>query len=289
MFTEEQLELLRGPQGEAGPQGPQGPQGPEGKQGLQGPQGEMGPQGPVGPQGPEGPQGLQGPEGPMGPAGKDADPVDLTGYATEDYVQNAISSIGNVDLSEYATINYVDEKIEEVKHEPYDDSSLLNRLDALEQIEEFDPNSTFENLNTEDKSILGAINELLNLINDKHEVKEGKIFFGHIPYEVTGDIMSYADITMDMIRHEKSRVIEVNAQVLGRTSIGNVPQECFIFIAVPADSNLVAYKDNGFGGKLPFTEDDFGCNGINVVYEEAQYLVFGELTLSSGERFIYIN
>lgn len=38
-----------------------------------------------------GPQGEPGPEGPMGPQGepgKDAEPVDLTGYATEDYVYN---------------------------------------------------------------------------------------------------------------------------------------------------------------------------------------------------------
>lgn len=33
-----------------------------------------------------GPQGEQGPMGPQGPAGKDADPVDLEGYATEEYV-----------------------------------------------------------------------------------------------------------------------------------------------------------------------------------------------------------
>jgi hypothetical protein len=48
MFTEEQLEALRGPQGEVGPEGP---------------------------------------------AGKDADPVDLTGYATEEYVNNILGNI----------------------------------------------------------------------------------------------------------------------------------------------------------------------------------------------------
>ena len=49
--------------------------------------------GPQGPQGEPGPIGPQGPQGEQGPAGKDADPVDLEGYATKDYVDNAISNI----------------------------------------------------------------------------------------------------------------------------------------------------------------------------------------------------
>ena len=60
MFTPEQLEALIGPQGPEGIQGPVGPKGDQGEQGLQGE---------VGPQGPQGEQGIQGPEGPMGPQG----------------------------------------------------------------------------------------------------------------------------------------------------------------------------------------------------------------------------
>ncbi len=79
-----QIELTPGPQGE---------QGPKGEDGAPGPQGEQGIQGPVGPQGP---QGVQGPEGPQGPAGKDADPADLTGYATEDYVNDIVGDINTI-------------------------------------------------------------------------------------------------------------------------------------------------------------------------------------------------
>ena len=99
------VELMPGPQGEPGPQGPQGEQGPQGPQGEQGKQGnrgpagnrgpqgiqgEQGPQGEPGPQGEVGPMGPQGPQGEQGPAGKDAD---LTGYATEEYVNNLIGDI----------------------------------------------------------------------------------------------------------------------------------------------------------------------------------------------------
>ena len=72
-----------------------------GPAGPQGPQGEAGPQGPIGPQGPQGPKGDQGPEG---PAGADyvltqddkteiAGMIDLTGLATEEYVNNAVAAI----------------------------------------------------------------------------------------------------------------------------------------------------------------------------------------------------
>lgn len=78
MFTEEQLESLRGPQGEQGIKGEQGPQGEQGIRGEQGPQGIQGPQGNQGAKGDKGdrgndgergPQGLQGPKGDTGPQG----------------------------------------------------------------------------------------------------------------------------------------------------------------------------------------------------------------------------
>ena len=114
------IELMPGPQGEQGPRGIQGPageqgiqgpqgeqgiqgeQGPAGKDGAQGEQGEMGPQGPQGEkgdkgdQGEVGPMGPQGPQGEQGPAGKDADPADLTGYATEEYVNNVLGNINAI-------------------------------------------------------------------------------------------------------------------------------------------------------------------------------------------------
>ena len=54
MFTEEQLEALRGPKGE---QGIQGPKGDKGEQGIQGPKGDKGDTGEQGPKGDTGPAG----------------------------------------------------------------------------------------------------------------------------------------------------------------------------------------------------------------------------------------
>lgn len=82
-FTPEQLEGLRGPQGEPGPltfadftpeqietlRGPQGVKGATGSRGPQGIQGPIGPIGPIGPQGEIGPAGPQGPQGEKGATG----------------------------------------------------------------------------------------------------------------------------------------------------------------------------------------------------------------------------
>lgn len=92
MFTAEQLEGLRGPQGIQGPkgdQGIQGIQGPKGDTGAQGPKGDTGATGaagpkgdtgPEGPRGPQGPQGIPGPQGPQGPKGDKGDTTSITYY-----------------------------------------------------------------------------------------------------------------------------------------------------------------------------------------------------------------
>jgi len=125
---------LQGPKGDtgaAGPQGLQGPQGLKGDTGATGPQGPIGltgatgPQGPIGLTGPQGPQGLQGPPGPTGPQGPKGDtgatgpagttdynlllnkPVipSLTGYATETYVNSAVSNLVNSAPTTLDTLN----------------------------------------------------------------------------------------------------------------------------------------------------------------------------------------
>lgn len=114
---------LTGPKGDKGDTGPAGPQGPQGEAG---PRGYTGIQGPKGDTGPQGPQGIQGEKGPKGDTGSTpvkgidyftaaeiaaieanaAAAVDLTGYATEQYVDDALGELDlsnlDVDLGDYA-------------------------------------------------------------------------------------------------------------------------------------------------------------------------------------------
>ena len=148
MFTAEQLEMLIGPKGDKGDIGPQGPQGMQGEQGEKGDPGEPGKDGINGIDGKdftydmftqEQLEALRGPQGPEGPAGKDADPVDLEGYATEEYVQDAIRNIQvgeDIDLTDFAKVSYVDEQIAAIEHPQYDDSEIKDLINAkVEKVE----------------------------------------------------------------------------------------------------------------------------------------------------------
>jgi hypothetical protein len=115
------------------------------------------------------------------------------------------------------------------------------------------------------------------------------MYYGYIPYEVTGDITSMQDITIDMLKNPNSKVVEAVPGNLSKTSLGVVPEACFIVVAVPAAGDFLVTKDNGLGGKVAFNEDDFGANNATVIYNNIEYKIFGELAIASGERFIYID
>ena len=58
----------------------------------------------------------------------------------------------------------------------------------------------------------------------------------------------------------------VKADSLGKTSLGTVPAGAFAVVACPA--GMTATKDDGFGGKVPFTEGNAqagtGANGASL-------------------------
>ena len=157
----------------------------------------------------------------------------------------------------------------------------------------FDQNVTFNELNTNNKSIIGAINELLELISSKDPSEPtpditNMMYYGYIPYSVTGDIAEYTDITLNMLQHSDSFIVKEEPKTKDKTSIGSVPEACFIIVAIPASYGLTAKKDSGMGDRVQFSESDFGCNGASVIYNNVEYYLFGEITLVAGERFIYI-
>ena len=211
-----------------------------------------GAQGPVGPQGPQGEKGDQGEVGPQGPAGVQgpAGPQGERGPQGEQGVQGPAGK--------------------------------------------FDKTALFNELLTDSKNVIGAINELYRLIKGEPPVEDKNlIYYGYIPYSVTGMLANgYADITLDMIKHQDSHISTSSNKVEGKINVGDgiIPEECYIIVAVPRDKGIVVKKDDGFGGKVNFGVGDgvHSANGIDVEYEGVQYSLYGELTLVSGERFIYM-
>lgn len=211
-----------------------------------------GAQGPVGPQGPQGEKGDQGEVGPQGPAGVQgpAGPQGERGPQGEQGVQGPAGK--------------------------------------------FDKTALFSELLTDSKNVIGAINELYRLIKGEPPVEDKNlIYYGYIPYSVTGMLANgYEDITLDMIKHQDSHITTSSSKVEGKINVGDgiIPEECYIIVAVPRDKGIVVKKDDGFGGKVNFGVGDgvHSANGIDVEYEGVQYSLYGELTLVSGERFIYM-
>ena len=211
-----------------------------------------GAQGPVGPQGPQGEKGDQGEVGPQGPAGVQgpAGPQGERGPQGEQGIQGPAGK--------------------------------------------FDKTALFNELLTDSKNVIGAINELYRLIKGEPPVEDKNlIYYGYIPYSVTGMLANgYEDITLDMIKHQDSHITTTSNKVEGKINVGDgiIPEECYIIVAVPRDKGIVVKKDDGFGGKVNFGVGDgvHSANGIDVEYEGVQYSLYGELTLVSGERFIYM-
>jgi hypothetical protein len=107
-----------------------------------------------------------------------------------------------------------------------------------------------------------------------------------MPYTVA-DIEQFTDITIDMIKHEDCMMFTAE-EGLEKASVGVVPEGNYIVVAVPKSLGMVAKKDNGLNGQVEFDESVKGANGVEVDFDGVAYLLFGELAIMSGERFIYV-
>lgn len=155
----------------------------------------------------------------------------------------------------------------------------------------FDAETIFDILNTEDKTVLGAINELLAMIQEYHpDIPEGaKIYYGYMPVEVhEGRFESFEQITPELIKDERNVLQIIEPQYLDKTSIGNVPANALIIVLVPEAGEYKVFKDNGMGSKEEFDESVIGSNGISFEMDEINYVLYGEFAIVSGERFIYV-
>lgn len=235
------------------------------------------------------------------------DGVDTTRFATKELVEQLIgeielkegpqgpkgeqgaAGIDGKDGKDFTFDMFTDEQLELLVGQPGQDGK--DGKDGKDGT--FNPNAIFEELLTSEKTIVGAINEIFQLLKGIEpeeppvESKLANVFYGYFPYTINQNLMSYADIELDYLQHEDA-VIDEAEGVMGKTSIGLVPEACFIVIAIKKELGLVAKKDDGIGGLVDFDESVVGANGIEVEFENEKYLLFGEYTIIDGERFIYV-
>lgn len=233
--------------------------------------------------------------------------IDTTRFATKELVEQLIgeielkegpqgpkgeqgaAGIDGKDGKDFTFDMFTDEQLELLVGQPGQDGK--NGKDGKDGT--FDPNAIFEELLTSEKTIVGAINELFQLLKGIEpeeppvESKLANVFYGYFPYTINQKLMNYADIELNYLQHEDA-VIDKAEGIMGKTSIGLVPEACFIVVAIKKELGLVAKKDDGIGGLVDFDESVIGANGVEVEFEGEKYLLFGEYTIIDGERFIYV-
>ena len=155
----------------------------------------------------------------------------------------------------------------------------------------FNIEEVYSMLNTENKTVIGAINELLEMVKSLIPVLpvDAPMFYGFMPYEASGVVNNFDSITLEMINNSGDCMKSMKNEAIGKTSIGMASEGSIVLVAVPAAFEYRVTKDNGFGEKVPFDTEVFGANGVIVNFNDIEYKLYGEMMLTTGELFIYVD
>ena len=123
------------------------------------------------------------------------------------------------------------------------------------------------------------------------------MYYGRLSFQDVGgtnSVIPYSQITEAMINKGVSdgKLTKTTPKTMGKTSMGEAKDTAefdYIIVAVPTSKNYTVTKDNGFGGKMAFDEDSAGANGIDITINNVACKLYGEMLLSQGQYFIYID
>ena len=210
--------------------------------------------------------------------------------ATEEYVNELVENIELTQGPQGEEGKSAYQSALEKGFEGTEEEWLASLKGAQGEDGKFDMDTLYDILQTQDKTVIGAINELFNLINKWMHPNcdlRAQMFYGIIDPTETGVINSFSDITVDMLNQQAGVKSTVPGERLA-LSMGYVDEGSYIVVAVPTMYDFNVTKDNGFGGKVAFDDDIVGANGIDVEFNDVDYRIYGEFVLVGGERFIYI-
>lgn len=119
------------------------------------------------------------------------------------------------------------------------------------------------------------------------------MYYGRISWEEIGSkLIQYDAITADMIK-TAANVQKVEVSTMDKTSLGlekDTTMGDYCIIAVPTSKKLKVTRDNGFGGKTVFEDEDAGANGnVQLIIDNIQYDLYGEILVAPAELFFYID
>ena len=107
-------------------------------------------------------------------------------------------------------------------------------------------------------------------------------------------IIQYNQITETHIKKGVADGVltKVAPNTLGKTSMGlttDTVEGDYVVVAVPKSKNYTVTQDNGIGGKAIFDEETAGANGIDITIDGVECTLWGQILLTQGEIFIYID
>ena len=121
------------------------------------------------------------------------------------------------------------------------------------------------------------------------------MYYGRLPVEdVGGRVIQYNEITEVMILKgvEDGKLNKSTPSTLKKKSLGlasTTSMGDYQIVIVPASKNYTVTKDNGLGGKATFNEETSGANGIDIIINTIACKLYGEILISQGETFIYVD
>ena len=123
------------------------------------------------------------------------------------------------------------------------------------------------------------------------------MYYGRLSFQDVGgtnSVIPYSQITEAMINKGVSdgKLTKEAPKTMGKTSMGEAKDTAefdYIIVAVPTSKNYTVTKDNGFGGKMAFSENTAGANGVDITINNVACKLYGEMLLSQGQLFIYVD
>ena len=121
------------------------------------------------------------------------------------------------------------------------------------------------------------------------------MYYGRLSIQDVGDkVIPYSQITEAMINKgvTDGKLTKATPKTMGKTSMGKFAETAefdYIIVAVPTSKNYTVTKDNGFGGKVSWDEDTAGANGIDITINNVPCKLYGEMLISQGQYFIYVD
>ena len=121
------------------------------------------------------------------------------------------------------------------------------------------------------------------------------MYYGRLSYQdIGGSVIPYNQITEAMIKKgvTDGKLTKTTPKTMGKTSMGAIADTAdgdYIIMVVPVAKNYTVTKDNGAGGKVIFDEETAGANGIDITINSVACKLYGEMLISQGEMFLYVD